>query len=429
MNDKQWQFWIDRGGTFTDVIGKTPTGELKVCKLLSENPSCYSDAAIHGVQSLLGLDDTKQLQNQPIDAIKMGTTVATNALLERHGEPSVLVITQGFKDALRIGYQNRPELFKLAIKRPEQLYAQVIEAQERLGAQGEEQIPLNQNDLQLQLQQAFDSGLRSCAIVFMHGYRYHQHELQAAKIAKTVGFSQISVSHQVSPMMKLIGRGDTTVVDSYLTPILRRYVEQFTSRLGPETQVQFMQSNGGLTNAEAFQGKDAVLSGPAGGVVAMVETAKQAGFEQIIGLDMGGTSTDVALFNGEYERTFDTEVAGVRIQAPMMNIHTVAAGGGSILSHDGSGAGLRLNVGPESAGANPGPRAYRNQGPLSVTDINLLLGKLQSDFFPPLFGPNQDQSLDYPAVKQAFDNLAAEFGTHSTHTKYASRIWSSSHKS
>lgn len=394
-----WQFWIDRGGTFTDVIGKDPDGQLHVHKLLSQNPDCYEDAAWTGISRLLP-------EGAQIQSVKMGTTVATNALLERQGEPTVLVITKGFKDALRIGYQNRPDLFKLNIELPEQLYSAVIEADERLSATGEVIQTLDEAALKHDLKQAFDSGLRSCAIVFMHGYRHRKHELLAGQIAKHIGFTQISVSHQVNPLMKLIGRGDTTVVDSYLTPILKRYINQFVDKVG-DCNLQFMQSSGGLTQADSFNGKDAVLSGPAGGVVAMVETAGQAGFERIIGLDMGGTSTDVALFDGEYERTFDTEVAGVRIRAPMMKIHTVAAGGGSKLGHDGFGSGLRLSVGPESAGANPGPVCYGNNGPLTVTDINLLLGKLQADYFPPIFGPNQDQTLSTDAVSTAFDHLSA----------------------
>ncbi|MCP3670111.1 MAG: 5-oxoprolinase [Gammaproteobacteria bacterium] len=406
MSDAHWQFWIDRGGTFTDVIGKDPDSKLTVCKLLSENPTSYSDAAVRGIQILLNIDENTDMATQPINSVKMGTTVATNALLERQGEPTVLVITAGFADALRIGYQNRPHLFKLNIELPDQLYNRVVEVTERVSAHGEVINPLDEAALSTQLKQAFDAGFRSCAIVLMHGYRYHDHEKIAAEIAIKTGFTQVSVSHQVNPLMKLIGRGDTTVVDSYLTPVIRRYVNQFASKLG-DFQLQFMQSNGGLTQAETFNGKDAVLSGPAGGVVAMVETARQDGIEQIIGFDMGGTSTDVALFNGEYERTFDTEVAGVRLQAPMMKIHTVAAGGGSKLSHDGFDSGLRLSVGPGSAGANPGPSCYRNQGPLTVTDINLLLGKLQTDFFPPIFGPNQDQTLDKTAVDNNFDELAA----------------------
>lgn len=397
MSDSAWQFWIDRGGTFTDVIGKDPQGKLHVHKLLSQNPDCYQDAAWTGIERLL--PDGAQIQ-----AVKMGTTVATNALLERQGEPTLLVITKGFADALRIGYQNRPDLFKLNIQLPEQLYSRVIEANERISAHGEVISPLDEEHLKQQLKAAFAAGLRSCAIVFMHGYRYRQHEKSAEQIAREIGFKQVSVSHQVNPLMKLVGRGDTTVVDGYLTPILKRYINQFVSKVG-QCDLQFMQSSGGLTQADSFNGKDAVLSGPAGGVVAMVETANQAGFNRIIGLDMGGTSTDVALFDGEYERTFDTEVAGVRLRAPMMKIHTVAAGGGSKLSHDGFGSGLRLSVGPESAGAHPGPVCYGNQGPLTVTDINLLLGKLQADYFPAIFGPNQDQPLNSEAVADTFSRL------------------------
>lgn len=401
---QDWQFWIDRGGTFTDIIGKSPKGELKVAKMLSENPSRYQDAAIAGIASILDIDE-HQLQNTPLNSIKMGTTVATNALLERQGEPTVLITTQGFADLLRIGNQNRPHLFKLNIERPELLYTDVIEAVERISAHGKTITPLDSKHLQTQLQQKYQQGYRSCAILFMHSFKYPEHEQQAAQIAKQIGFAQISVSSQVSPLMKMVGRGDTSVVDAYLTPVLKRYVEQFTAKLTDSQQVQFMQSNGGLTEAHNFEGKDAILSGPAGGVVAMVETAKQAGFKRIVGLDMGGTSTDVALYDGQYERTFDTEVAGIRLQAPMMDIHTVAAGGGSILSYDGQGMNLRLNVGPESAGANPGPTAYRNQGPLAVTDINLYLGKLQADFFPAIFGQNHDQTLDLDAVRDAFDKL------------------------
>lgn len=398
MTQQAWQFWIDRGGTFTDVIGQDPQGKIHVHKLLSQNPACYQDAAWTGISRLLP-------EGASIESVKMGTTVATNALLERQGEPAVLLITKGFADALRIGYQNRPHLFKLNIELPEQLYSKVIEVDERIDAQGNIITPLEGDALTHALSQAREQGYSSCAIVFMHGYRYTEHEQQAAQQAKLAGFSQISVSHQVNPLMKLIGRGDTTVVDSYLTPILRRYINQFVDKVG-DCQLQFMQSNGGLTDADSFHGKDAVLSGPAGGVVAMVETASLAGFDKIIGLDMGGTSTDVALYDGEYERTFDTEVAGVRLRAPMMKIHTVAAGGGSKLSHDGFAQGLRLSVGPESAGANPGPLCYGNQGPLTVTDINLLLGKLQSDYFPPIFGEDQNQPLNTSAVKQAFNQLS-----------------------
>ena len=416
MAHNNWQFWIDRGGTFTDVIARDPQGKLSTLKLLSDNPQIYQDAAVHAIRRLLPPEQANALASA---AIKMGTTVATNALLERQGEPTVLLITKGFADALRIGYQNRPDLFKLKISLPCLLYDKVIEVQERLSASGQTLIPFDKPDLVKQLNQAHQQGFRSCAIVFMHGYRYHQHEQLAASLAKAAGFDQISVSHLVSPLIKLIGRGDTTVVDSYLTPILQRYINRLTSALEADHnassaaklnrgQVQFMQSSGGLVQADCFSGKDAVLSGPAGGVVAMVETAKQAGFERIIGFDMGGTSTDVSVFSGEFERTFDSEVAGVRIQAPMIKIHTVAAGGGSILTHHGLGSGLRLAVGPESAGAYPGPACYRNNGPLTVTDLNLLLGKLQSEHFPAIFGNHQQQSLDKAVVDMAFARLTRQ---------------------
>ncbi len=394
MSEALWQFWIDRGGTFTDVVGKDPQGKLHIHKLLSHNPSGYDDAAYEGIRRMLP-------QGAKVQSVKMGTTVATNALLERQGEPTVLLITKGFADALEIGYQNRPHLFKLKIERPQQLYSQVIEVHERLDAHGKVLQPLDEQALTTELERAYKQGFRSCAIVLMHGYRFTHHEQIAGRLAKAAGFNQVSLSHQVNPLMKLVSRGDTTVVDSYLTPILHRYIKQFIAKVG-QCSLQFMQSSGGLTEADHFHGKDAVLSGPAGGVVAMVETAAQAGFARIIGLDMGGTSTDVALYDGEYERTLDNEVAGVRIRAPMMKIHTVAAGGGSILDYDGQGKGLRLSVGPGSAGAYPGPLCYGNQGPLTVTDINLLLGKLQADLFPAIFGPNQDEPLDKDAVVAAF---------------------------
>jgi len=408
----QWQFWIDRGGTFTDIVARLPDGSLKTHKLLSENPDQYPDAAIEGIRQLMGIDQTinhnQALPAHNISAVKMGTTVATNALLERQGEDTLLLISKGFKDALRIGYQTRPDLFALDIKLPEMLYQQVIEIEERLNAQGEVLTPLNTQKAQQQLQNAYDQGLRSVAIVLMHGYRFQQHEEQLAQLASNIGFSQISVSHQVSPLMKLVSRGDTTVVDAYLSPILRRYIDQVDQALsGMSGQIKFMQSSGGLTDAKLFQGKDAILSGPAGGIVGMVRTAELAGFNKIIGFDMGGTSTDVSHYNGNnggFERTFDTEVAGVRMRAPMMLIHTVAAGGGSILNFDGA----RYRVGPESAGANPGPAAYRNGGPLTITDCNVVLGKLQADEFPAVFGKNASESLDYEQVAKQFSALADE---------------------
>lgn len=400
-----WQFWIDRGGTFTDIVGRRPDGQLVTHKLLSEHPEQYRDAAVAGIRHLLGVAAGGPLPASGIEAVKMGTTVATNALLERKGEPTVLAITRGYRDALRIAYQNRPRLFDRHIVLPELLYAQVIEIDERVGAHGDVVQPLDEAATRASLQRAFDAGLRSLAIVFMHGYRYTAHEAAVARIARAIGFTQVSVSHEVSPMMKLVARGDTTVVDAYLSPILRRYVDQVADEL-PGVNLQFMQSNGGLTDARAFQGKDSILSGPAGGIVGMVRASRQAGFERVIGFDMGGTSTDVSHFAGEFERVFETQVAGVRMRAPMMSIHTVAAGGGSILHFDGS----RYRVGPDSAGANPGPASYRRGGPLAVTDCNVMLGKVQADYFPRLFGARGDEALDVAAVRRRFDALADEIG-------------------
>ncbi|MDX1607215.1 MAG: hydantoinase/oxoprolinase family protein, partial [Candidatus Competibacterales bacterium] len=345
-----WQFWIDRGGTFTDVVARRPDGSHLTHKLLSDNPERYRDAALQGIRELLGLDGDAPLPAERIEAVKMGTTVATNALLERKGEPTLLVTTRGFRDALRIGYQNRPRLFDLHIELPEMLYREVIEIDERVSARGEVLTGLDEDATREALRRAHAAGLRACAIVFLHGYRYPDHEKRVAALAREVGFTQISTSHQTSPLMKLVSRGDTTVVDAYLSPILGRYVEQVAGELG-DVWLMFMQSNGGLTDARFFQGKDAILSGPAGGVVGAVQTAAMAGFDRLIGFDMGGTSTDVCHYAGELERAFETEVAGVRMRAPMMHIHTVAAGGGSILHFDGS----RYRVGPDSAGANPGP--------------------------------------------------------------------------
>ncbi len=405
-DDGKWEFWIDRGGTFTDVVARKPDGSLAAHKLLSVNPEQYKDAAIAGIRYFLGVTANEPLPAKSIAAVKMGTTVATNALLEREGEPTALLITRGFGDALRIGYQTRPELFALDIVLPEMVYQQVIEVDERMGASGEVITPLDYNSATQQLQAAYDQGLRSVAIVLMHAYQYPQHEQQLKAIAQKIGFSQVSVSHQVSPLIKLVSRGDTTVVDAYLTPILRRYVGLVTDELkgmvGSGGQLKFMQSSGGLTDAQLFQGKDAILSGPAGGVVGMVRTAERAGLGQLIGFDMGGTSTDVSHYNGELERTLETEVAGIRMRAPMMQIHTVAAGGGSILDFDGA----RYRVGPESAGAYPGPAAYRNGGPLTVTDCNVMLGKLQPDTFPAVFGPDADQPLDATVVSGLFSKAA-----------------------
>jgi len=401
--DARWQFWIDRGGTFTDIVARQPDGALVTHKLLSENPENYQDAAVQGIRDLLHLAPDQTIPSDAVEAVKMGTTVATNALLERNGDRTLLVTTTGFRDALRIGYQARPRLFDRRIELPELLYERVVEVDERVNATGDVLTPLDRDGAQRLLQSAFDDGIRSVAILFMHGYRFPDHEAQVAEIARAIGFTQISTSHGVSPLMKLVSRGDTTVVDAYLSPILRRYVDQVAEQMG-DTRLMFMQSSGGLTDARLFQGKDAILSGPAGGIVGAVQTAAQAGFEKIISFDMGGTSTDVAHYDGEYERAFETLVAGVRMRAPMMQIHTVAAGGGSICQFDGA----RYRVGPESAGANPGPACYRRGGPLTVTDCNVMLGKLQSDFFPHVFGPNQDAPLDAAVVKEKFAALSEE---------------------
>ncbi|MBC5766892.1 hydantoinase B/oxoprolinase family protein [Ramlibacter albus] len=402
---KRWQFWIDRGGTFTDIVARRPDGGIATHKLLSENPEQYKDAAVAGIRHLLGLRHGEPITPDVVDCVKMGTTVATNALLERKGEPTLLVTTKGFRDALRIAYQNRPRLFDRNIVLPELLYREVIEANERVGAQGDVVQALDEEHLRGELKAAFNRGLRSVAIVFMHGYRFTAHEKRAQAIAQETGFAQISTSHETSPMMKFVSRGDTTVVDAYLSPILRRYVEQVAGEM-PGVKLFFMQSSGGLTDAHAFQGKDAILSGPAGGIVGMARTAALGGHDKVIGFDMGGTSTDVSHFAGEFEREFETQVAGVRMRAPMMSIHTVAAGGGSILEFDGS----RFRVGPQSAGANPGPASYRRGGPLAVTDANVMVGKIQPRYFPKVFGPRGNEPLSVEAVQSKFNELAGKTG-------------------
>jgi 5-oxoprolinase (ATP-hydrolysing) len=406
-NPGRWQFWIDRGGTFTDIVGRRPDGSIETLKLLSENPEQYRDAAVAGIRRLLGLQPGEPVTPERVESVKMGTTVATNALLERKGEPTLLVITKGFRDALRIGYQERPRLFERHIVLPELLYAKVIEADERVGANGEIVQALDEAALRTGLAAAFASGLSSVAIVFMHGWRYTAHESAAERLARAAGFTQISVSHRVSPLMKLVGRGDTTVVDAYLSPILRRYVDEVAAEM-PGVRLYFMQSSGGLAEAGGFQGKDAILSGPAGGIVGMVRTAElglgTGDGIKLIGFDMGGTSTDVSHYAGEFERAFETQVAGVRVRAPMMAIHTVAAGGGSILAFDGA----RFRVGPQSAGANPGPACYRRGGPLTVTDANVAVGKIQPTFFPRVFGPRGDEALDGEIVNTRFAALAVE---------------------
>ena len=404
-----WDFWIDRGGTFTDVVGRRPDGSLVAHKLLSENPEAYADAAVQGIRDLLGLKAGQAIPPGRVGAVKMGTTVATNALLERKGDRTLLLISKGFRDALKIGYQARPKIFARHIIKPDMLYERVAEVDERVRADGTVERAPVLDTVQRDLAAAKADGIGAVAIVLMHAYRYPEHEKQVAALARDMGFAQVSVSHEVSPLIKLVGRGDTTVVDAYLSPILRRYVAQVDKDLDARrsnARLMFMMSSGGLTAAELFQGKDAILSGPAGGVVGMAETGRQAGFDRLIGFDMGGTSTDVSHFDGEYERAFETEVAGVRMRAPMMLIHTVAAGGGSILHFDGA----RFRVGPDSAGANPGPKCYRRNGPLAVTDANVMAGKLIPDFFPKIFGPHQDQPLDGEAVRHGFNNLAQKVG-------------------
>ena len=397
-----WEFWIDRGGTFTDVVARMPDGAVITHKLLSENPNRYKDAALQAIRDMLELAPGAAFPTAAIGAVKMGTTVATNALLERKGDRTLLLITKGFGDALRIGYQVRPHLFARHIVLPELLYERVVEVDERYTAEGEELVPVALDGARAALETAHADGLRSVAIAFLHGYRYHDHEDAVAALARQAGFTQVSVSHEVSPLMKLVGRGDTTVVDAYVSPILRRYVDRIANELG-DARLMFMQSNGGLADARRFQGKDSILSGPAGGIVGAARTAAMAGFDKIISFDMGGTSTDVAHFDGEYERAFETMVAGVRMRAPMMRIHTVAAGGGSILHFDGA----RYRVGPESAGAEPGPACYRRGGPLTVTDANVMVGKIQPQFFPRLFGPGGDEPLNGDVVREQFAALAA----------------------
>jgi len=403
-----WDFWIDRGGTFTDIVARDPEGRLRREKLLSEAPERYADAALHGIRGLLGLAADAPIPAERVASVKMGTTVATNALLERKGEPLVLVTTQGLGQQLRLGYQNRPRLFDRQIVLPEMLYARVIEATERVRADGTVELPLDEAHLAAALGEARAAGLAACAIVFVHGYRYPEHEARAAALAAAAGFAQVSVSHRVSPLMKMVSRGDTTVVDAYLTPILRRYIDRVAAAFDGDMggKLLFMQSSGGLTGAGAFQGKDAILSGPAGGVVGAVRVSEIAGERRIIGFDMGGTSTDVCHYAGAFERVRNTTIAGVRITAPMMDIHTVAAGGGSILSFDGA----RMRVGPESAGADPGPAAYGRSGPLTVTDANVMAGRLRPEFFPAIFGEGGDRPLDAGATRAGFARLAAEVG-------------------
>jgi 5-oxoprolinase (ATP-hydrolysing) len=403
VTGRGWQFWVDRGGTFTDIVARRPDGELVTHKLLSENPSRYSDAAVAGIRALLGLGRDEPVPAEEVEQVRMGTTVATNALLERTGERTVLVITKGFGDALRIGNQNRPRIFERDIVLPDLLYERVVELDERIQPDGTVLRAPDLDRLAGDLERARDDGIRAVAVVCLHSHLHPAHEQAAGKLAEQLGFPQISLSSEVSPLMKLVPRGDTTVVDAYLSPVLRRYVDQVAEQLRG-VALMFMQSNGGLAEAGHFRGKDAILSGPAGGIVGMARVSQLAGFDKVIGFDMGGTSTDVSHFAGEYERVFNAQVAGVRLRAPMLDIHTVAAGGGSILHFDGS----RYRVGPDSAGANPGPACYRNGGPLTVTDANVMLGRIQPEHFPTVFGPDGDQPLDDEVVRRAFAGLAAE---------------------
>jgi 5-oxoprolinase (ATP-hydrolysing) len=413
MAGKQWDFWIDRGGTFTDIVGRRPDGTLIAHKLLSENPGAYADAAVQGIRDLLGLKPGEPVPPDKVGAVKMGTTVATNALLERKGERTLLLITKGFRDALKIGYQARPKIFARQIVKPDMLYERVAEVEERVRADGTVERELDLAAVRRDLEAAKADGIAAVAVVFMHAYHYPEHEKRVAALAREVGFTQVSVSHEVSPLIKFVSRGDTTVVDAYLSPILRRYLARVDKELDTKksgAQLMLMMSSGGLTAAELFQGKDAILSGPAGGVVGMAQTGREAGFDRLIGFDMGGTSTDISHFDGEYERAYETEVAGVRMRAPMMLIQTVAAGGGSILHFDGA----RFRVGPDSAGANPGPKCYRRGGPLAVTDANVMTGKLLPEFFPKIFGPERNLPLDIEAVRNAFAALAREVGGNRT---------------
>ncbi len=400
-----WRFYVDRGGTFTDIVAESPEGALSSLKLLSQDPR-YDDAALEGIRRCLGLPANTPIPSERVAELRMGTTVATNALLERKGERVLLVTTRGLKDQLRIGYQNRPMLFALKIERPDMLYDEVLEADERVSAEGEVLQPLDEAKLRAGLDAARAHGFETCAILFMHGYRYPAHERRAAEIAVQAGFTQISTSYDTVPLMKFVSRGDTTVADAYLSPVLARYANRISRALGDNPRLFFMTSNGGLAAPEFFRGKDAIVSGPAGGVVGMAETGLEAGFDHTIGFDMGGTSTDVSRFDGVYDRVYETEVAGVRLRVPMMAIHTVAAGGGSILHYDGA----RFRVGPDSAGADPGPMCYRRGGPLTVTDANVMTGKLSPEYFPRLFGPNADAPLDDEAVRAGFAALAAEIG-------------------
>lgn len=404
---QKWQFWIDRGGTFTDVIARAPSGATRAIKVLSENPEVYEDAALHAIRSFLGLGAAEKIPAEAVESIRMGTTVATNALLERRGEPTLLAITGGLGDCLEIGYQARPDTFALNIQKPGLLYGRVLEVSERILDSGTVDRALDEGSALAGLKTAYSAGFRSVAIVLMHAYRYPAHELRLGALARSAGFTQISLSHQVSPLSKIVSRGQTTVVDAYLTPILKRYVARLSAAFDAPPrpgQILFMQSSGGLVDAASFQGRDAILSGPAGGIIGSVQTAQAAGFDKVIGFDMGGTSTDVSHYAGRFETAYETKVAGVEMRVPMMHIHTVAAGGGSLLRfQDG-----RMRVGPQSAGADPGPVCYRRGGALAVSDINVCLGRLHPDHFPQIFGPDQNEPLDKAGAYAAFQDIAAE---------------------
>ena len=405
----KWQFWVDRGGTFTDLVARTPAGELRSLKLLSENPERYDDAVLEGIRVLLVAPSIATIPTVQIESIRIGTTVATNALLERKGVPTLLVTTRGFADALEIGYQNRPDLFALNIQLPEPLYSEVLEIDERLAADGSVLRPLQADKYLGELKSAYRRGLRAVAVVFMHGYKNPAHELAIGKIAEQAGFEQVSLSHEVSPLVKFVGRGDTTVVDAYISPVLAKYVQRLSSAL-PAVPLLFMQSSGGLTDAVNFKGRNSLLSGPAGGVVGAVKTAAAVDCKKVLGFDMGGTSTDVWHYKGEYQRVYETQLAGVRLRVPMMDIHTVAAGGGSLCYFDGS----RFRVGPESAGADPGPACYRRGGPLTITDCNLVLGRLTFEHFPAVFGPTGDERLSIDAARAKLALEAAKIRQYST---------------
>ncbi|MAR79678.1 MAG: hypothetical protein CMM18_05565, partial [Rhodospirillaceae bacterium] len=399
--DNKWQFWVDRGGTFTDIIAKKPGGEIESIKLLSENPKSYSDPIERGIEKFFQKYKYLKSKIEDIEVIKIGTTIGTNALLENKGSKTALVITEGFGDILKIGFQNRPNLFDINIKIPDELYENVLEVDERILADGSVKKGLNVVKIKNDLLKLFNDGINSLAIVFMHGYKYTQHEIKVAEIASKIGFNQISCSHVISSTIKIINRGDTSVLDAYLSPIIYNYTSSLKSKF-PKTKLMFMQSNGGLADSKHFMGKNSILSGPAGGVIGAIITSKKAGINKIIGFDMGGTSTDVCHYNGIIERTFNSEISGVKMQTPMIALHTVAAGGGSILKFDGS----RFRVGPDSAGANPGPACYNKGGPLTLTDANFILGKLQKEFFPSTFGTNSDSPVNLDIINEKFNDLS-----------------------